>query len=44
MGFSFLAYLQFKKLLKGFKCRRLVNKGYKDILEDTVYTWDDLQL
>ena len=39
-----LRILQVKKLFKGLKCRCCVNKGYTVILEDTVYTWDDLQL
>ena len=39
-----LRILQVKKLFKGLKCRCCLNKGYTVILEDTVYTWDDLQL
>ena len=39
-----LRILQVKKLSKGLKCRCCVNKGYQVILEDRMYTWDDLQL
>ena len=39
-----LRILQVKKLFKGLKCHCWVNKGYKVILEFTVYTWDDLRL
>ena len=39
-----LRTLQVKKLFTGLKCRCCVNKGYKVMLEETVQTWDDLQL
>ena len=39
-----LRILQVKKLFKDLKCRCCVNKGYKVILDNTVQTWDDLQL
>ena len=39
-----LRILQAKKLFKGLKYHCRVNKGFKFILEVTVYTWDDLRL
>ena len=39
-----LRIIQVKMLFKGLKSHCMVNRGYKVILEFTVYTWDDLWL